>query len=75
VNEEQTQVPTDKLGEKDLTTDQKRQIERTRSNTLSANVELQEILVNMLNTLQVDKLETMASVKENVKRMRNWRKN
>jgi hypothetical protein len=63
-NEKQIQVPTDKLGEKDSTTDQNPHIETTPNNTASANVELQEILANILSTLQADKLEMMALLKK-----------
>jgi hypothetical protein len=60
-------VPTDKLGEKDPTTGQNPHIETTPINTVSATVELPDIFANMLSTLQADKLEIMASVKESVK--------
>jgi hypothetical protein len=54
-------VSTDRLGEKIVT------IQRTSNSSVTANVQLQEILANMLSTLQTDKIETMASVKESVK--------
>lgn len=60
-------MPTEKLGEEDSTTDQNPHTETAPSYTVSAIVELQKILANMLSTLQADKLEVMASVKESVK--------
>jgi hypothetical protein len=56
-NEEQTQVSTDRLGEKNVT-------ETCSNSTVTANVQLQEILANMLSTLQANKMEMMACVKE-----------
>jgi hypothetical protein len=56
-NEEQTQVSTDRLGEKNVT-------ETSSNSTVTANVQLQEILANILSTLQANKMEMMACVKE-----------
>jgi hypothetical protein len=58
-NEEQTKVNRKARGEK---------CNRTSSNsTVTANVQLQEILANILSTLQADKIEMMPSFKEIVK--------
>jgi GTP cyclohydrolase II len=53
-------VPTDRLGEKDVT------IGQTLASAVSADVKFQGMLVNMLSTLQADKIEMISSLKESV---------